>query len=308
MPSDALLVVAAIIRHPDDGSILLSQRPAHKHQGGRWEFPGGKVEPGETLDAALARELEEELGLRVTACRPFMTIEHDYPELSVRLCFREVTAFTGVPHGREGQPVHWFAPSQLAELTFPEANRPVVSALALPDRLLILPDPLPPAWPQQLASALASGIELVYLRGITDEPLLRRLVAACHAGGARALVADSVPLAQAVGADGVHLRSQTGMRLDHRPDSPLVSMACHNAAELAHAEQLGVDLALLSPVLPTPTHPDAPALGWDALRQLAEGRACAVYALGGVGANDLDTARQHGARGIAGIRAFWPSE
>ncbi|MCH8544381.1 MAG: Nudix family hydrolase [Alcanivorax sp.] len=307
MPSDALLVVAAIIRHPDDGSILLSQRPAHKHKGGCWEFPGGKVEPDETLDGALARELEEELGLSVTACRPFMTIEHDYPELSVRLCFREVTAFTGVPHGREGQPVQWFAPAQLAGLTFPEANRPVVTALALPDRVLILPDPLPQDWPRRLAAALASGVALVYLRGITEPSLLRQLVAACEAGGGKALVADSVSLAQAVGAHGVHLRSQAGMMLDRRPDSPLVSMACHNAAELDHAEHLGVDLALLSPVLPTPTHPDAPALGWQAFQQLAEGRACAVYALGGITSHDLDTARHHGARGIAAIRSFWPA-
>ena len=310
---ESLLVVAAIIRHPEDGRILLSQRPVHKHKGGCWEFPGGKVESGETLDAALARELEEELGLTVQACQPFMTIAHDYPELSVRLCFREVTAFDGVPHGREGQPVEWFTPDALSGLTFPEANRPVVTALGLPDQLLVLPSPLPADWPARLPHAIAAGASLVYLRGVTAPPLLDALVAACHAAGARALVADSVVLAQACGADGVHLRGRASAadqaafaaacKASQR--TLLCSMACHNGFDLERAAALSVDLALLAPVNPTATHPGADTLGWQGFQELAEGRATAVYALGGMTPGDLPQARAHGARGVAGISAFW---
>ena len=299
-----LLVVAAIIRGPD-GRILLSQRPAHKHKGGCWEFPGGKVEPGESLADALARELEEELGLRVRACQPFMTIEHHYPELSVRLCFREVTDFDGEPAGREGQLVEWFAPDALSSLGFPEANEPVVRALALPDQYLILPSPLPMDWAAILPRSIRAGAHLVYLRGVRDEALLRLLVECCHANAARALVADDPVLAKRVGADGVHLRRDAALALDDRPEVPWVSMACHDAEALAHAQHLNADMVMLSPVRETPTHAGQPGMGWAALRRLAEGLPIAVYALGGVTPADLPQARQAGARGVAGIRGFW---
>ncbi|MBA3981551.1 MAG: NUDIX hydrolase [Alcanivorax sp.] len=309
-----LLVVAAIIRHPDNGRILLSQRPAHKHKGGCWEFPGGKVEPDEALDAALARELHEELGLTVRECRPFMTIDHAYPELSVRLCFREVTAFEGEPHGREGQPVDWFTADALADLPFPEANQPVVTALGLPDQLLVLPDTLsctpPDDWQKRLADAVAAGCRLVYLRGDHDRATLASLARVAQAAGARVLVADNVALARDTGADGVHLRSgltdaQIAQVIKEGGDSLLYSMACHDEAELERARRAGVDLVMLSPVHATPTHPDAAGLGWERFRTLAEGQPFSVYALGGVGPQDLDVAREHGARGVAGIRAFW---
>ncbi len=301
-----LLVVAAIIRGPD-GRILLSQRPAHKHKGGCWEFPGGKVEAGEALDTALARELEEELGLRVRACQPFMTIEHHYPELSVRLCFREVTAFEGQPVGREGQPVQWFTPGELGALDFPEANQPVVKALALPDQWLILPTPLPADWREALPRSIAAGATLVYLRGVEEVLLLRELVQCCHAGGALALVADDPALATAVAADGVHLRQQQAMRLKQKPAQPWISMACHDQASLAHAVALGADMVLLSPVRETPTHPGQPGMGWPSFRALAEGLPLPVYALGGVTPAEVRQAREAGARGVAGIRGFWRS-
>ncbi|KAF0808945.1 hypothetical protein A167_02290 [Alcanivorax sp. S71-1-4] len=299
-----LLVVAAIIRGAD-GRILLSQRPAHKHKGGCWEFPGGKVEAGEALDAALARELEEELGLRVSACQPFMTIEHHYPELSVRLCFREVTAFEGEAVGREGQPVAWFPPEALSSLGFPEANEPVVRALALPDQCLVLPSPLPAEWPAILPRSIRAGARLVYLRGVSDAALLRALVQCCHVHGARALVADDEALAKQVGADGVHLRREALLTLRQRPEMPWVSAACHDAAALEQARQLNVDMVLLSPVRATPTHVGQAGMGWAVFRELAEGLPLPVYALGGVSPADLLQARQSGARGVAGIRGFW---
>lgn len=301
-----LRVAAAIIRRAD-GSVLLSRRPEHKHQGGCWEFPGGKCEAGESDAAALAREIDEELGLTIRQCRPFMTIDHDYPELSVRLCFREVLAFSGEPCGREGQPVQWFAPEHLPGLSFPAANRPVVTALTLPDRLLILPTPLPENWPDRLSAAIRAGAGLVYLRGVTDEKRLRELVDRVRLLGGRSLVADDVALMQRLGADGLHLTEAGARACQTRPEVPLLSMACHDQEGLERARNFSVDLATLSPVAATVSHPQAAPLGWSAFRQLVEGCPFPVYALGGVRLTDLDQARRHGARGIAGIRDFWNS-
>ena len=302
-----LRVVAAIIRDPD-GAILLSQRPLHKHQGGCWEFPGGKCEAGESDASALAREIDEELGLRIQESRPFMTVDHDYPELSVRLCFREVLQFSGQPHGREGQPVAWFAPEQLSGLQFPPANRPVVSALGLPDQLLILPTPLPTDWREKIPAAIGRGNRLVYLRGIHDQTQAGELVELIHQHGGRALVADDVALMQRVGADGLHLTEAGARGCQARPEVPLLSMACHDRTGLQRARDFKVELVTLSPVAATASHPDASPLGWPGFRQLAEGCPFAVYALGGMRLTDLDKARQHGARGISGISDFWNAQ
>ncbi|MGB1498927.1 8-oxo-dGTP diphosphatase MutT, partial [Alloalcanivorax venustensis] len=118
-----IVVVAAIIRDREN-RLCLSRRPEHKHQGGLWEFPGGKVEEGEPLEQALARELDEELGMQGARSRPFMTVRHRYPDLRVTLHFREVTAYTGEPHGREGQPVEWVPLQELSSRQFPAANQP----------------------------------------------------------------------------------------------------------------------------------------------------------------------------------------
>jgi 8-oxo-dGTP diphosphatase len=302
--SDRLAVVAAVIRD-HQGRVLLAQRPSHKHQGGRWEFPGGKVEPGEALDVALARELEEELGVVAQHCRPFMTVDHHYPDLHVRLHFREVMAWGGVPHGREGQTVNWFHIDAMQTLTFPAANRPVVSALTLSDYLLVMPDQLPEDWQARLLAALARGCGLVYLRGLERHPQrLREAVALCRHHGALSLVRDDVMLMKSVGADGLHLSAANAARLNERPAVSLLSVACHDPAELAQAERLQADLVTLSPVQRTASHLEVAPLGWPRFAELATGRPFAVYALGGMSPQDLDAARQHGARGIAAIRAF----
>lgn len=296
-------VVAAILWQAD-GRLLLSQRPAHKHQGGRWEFPGGKVEAGESHHQALARELQEELGIVITDSEPFMCIEHRYPELRVRLWFRTVRSFVGVAHGREGQPLGAYQLDELAQLSFPAANRPVVRALMLPDRLLVLPSPLPSV--AQLDATLAAYPgSWVYLRGLHDAAALLPWVARCHAAGARVLVADDAALMAAVGANGLHLRAAAAARLDQRPPVPWLSVACHDAAQLDQAQALGADMALLSPLRATPTHPQQPGMGWEQFQVLAQGRPLSIYALGGVTPEDLPQARQAGARGVAGIRGFW---
>ena len=120
-------VAAAVIRGVD-GRILIARRADTQHQGGLWEFPGGKVEAGESVEAALGRELKEELGIVVEAARPLIQVQHDYPDKQVLLDVWEVSAFTGEPHGAEGQPLAWVAQRELADYAFPAANQPIVAA------------------------------------------------------------------------------------------------------------------------------------------------------------------------------------
>lgn len=120
-------IVAAIICNSDKSQLFITKRPEHVHKGGFWEFPGGKVELGESREVAMIRELEEEIGIRVTQQVPFEHFEYDYPDKSLVFDFMLVTSFENQPFGREGQEGKWVDIQQLAEFEFPEANRPIVA-------------------------------------------------------------------------------------------------------------------------------------------------------------------------------------
>src|SRR5690554_6293328 len=157
-------VIAAVIRD-DQNRILIAKRPDHVHQGGLWEFPGGKLEAGEPRFDGLVRELREELGISVTDARPLLDIRHDYPDKSVRLDVWLVSGFDGEAHGAEGQPVRWVAASELDEYEFPAANAPIVRAAQLPERYLITPDVADEAELfAGLQRAREAGVQLVQLR------------------------------------------------------------------------------------------------------------------------------------------------
>jgi len=124
----AVHVVAAVIRD-GAGRVLLSRRADTAHQGGLWEFPGGKVEPGEARRAALERELREELAIAVVDAEALLQVNHDYGDLRVHLDVWYVTGFEGEPRGVEGQPLAWVATADLRDYAFPAANRAIVEAL-----------------------------------------------------------------------------------------------------------------------------------------------------------------------------------
>ncbi len=310
IPTPAITVVAAIIRG-EDRLICLSKRADHKHQGGLWEFPGGKVEQGETLDAALARELEEELGMVGAVSAPFMTIAHQYDDLHVTLHFRDVGAWQGEPQGREGQPVQWFAPEELAGLCFPAANQPVVNAIRLPEQLVIAPEAITLADLLSGIDRLDAAQQGLYLRQWSDHAEVPAIVAHCHERGVkvwlRATGEQAETTATELDAFALHFTGNALKQLNARPAfDGIISAAVHDQVACDKAAALGLDMALVSPVLPTPTHPDRPALGWPQAELLMKGAPLACYALGGVTPEDLANARDHGAVGVAGIRAFWP--
>lgn len=306
-----ILVVAAVIRR--DGLILIAERPAHLHQGGLWEFPGGKVEAGEAVGDALVRELQEELGITPTASSPMIRIAHDYPDKSVCLDVWSVTAFEGEPHGREGQPTRWVTPEDLSRYAFPAANKPIVSAARLPDRYLITPDDMTAdARRNWVAERLARGASLVLFRApsLAAQAYLDEasgLLRLCRDAGARLILHGDPGLLAQVPADGVHLPARSLTRFEARPVGPgsWLAASVHSAGELMQAEHLGVDFVTLSPVAATVSHPDAEAIGWLRFAGLVQQAKVPVYALGGMQDEDVANARKARAQGVAGIRGLF---
>jgi len=304
-------VVAAVIERPD-GRFLLAQRPAGKVYAGYWEFPGGKVEPGEPLAAALARELHEELGIEVEIADPWIVRIYAYPHAKVKLNFFRVRAWHGEPHGKERQQLAWQRASAVDVAPLLPANAPVLRALQLPFEYAITHAGEIGAAEQlsRLDERLAQGLRLIQVRekGM-QAPALERFAGAAIAlarpYGARVLINSDIELAGRLGADGVHLAAAQLARLERRPALAWCAASCHNAAELARAAQLGVDFAVLGPVQATPSHPDSMPLGWEGFTARAGGAALPVFALGGMGPGDLETAWRCGAQGVAMVRGSW---
>ena len=302
-------VVAAVIERAD-GAFLLAQRPAGKVYAGWWEFPGGKVDEGETTVLALARELHEELGIEVQRAYPWITRVFVYPHATVRLNFFRVVAWSGEPHPREDQAIRWQRFDQpMAEPMLP-ANAPVLRALALPLEYAIT-DAHALGGDEMLARVkrrLSAGLPLIQVRdkALPDRlAFARSVIELAHSHGAKILVNGDEQTARSLGADGVHWSAAA---LDHaksRPPDMLCGASCHTAAELARAVALECDFAVLGPVHDTTTHPGGAMLGWDGFARIARGASIPVFAIGGLRPSDLDEARRSAAHGLAMIRGSW---
>ena len=336
-----IVEVAAAVLQREDNSFLLAQRPPDKIWAGYWEFPGGKIEPGETPYHALVRELREELGIAVTTAYPWLTRVFAYPHATVRLNFFRVTAWSGELHPHEGQQFAWqrlqpmnpmpkgvlpYAPTDawivgaygntpdhhISVSPLLPANAPILRALELPTLYAIsnAAELGVEEFMHRLEAALHKGLRLVQLREKSLphdalRELAQRVVTLAHAHGARVLLNGDVALAQQVGADGVQLTGAQLAELQHRPEVDWCAASCHSAEELRRAEALGCDFALLSPVLPTKSHPGAAHLGWEKFAEIAAGASIPVYALGGLTDADMEIAWHHGAHGIALLRQAW---
>ena len=304
-------VAAAVITRPD-GSVLLGQRAPDTFYPGYWEFPGGKVEPGETPRDALIRELDEELGMRVDTAYPWITREHVYEHAHVSLHFFEVTAWRGEIHDRVHSALSWQQAGAMDVGPMLPANGPILKALRLP-RVCGITHAGEIGIDTQLArleAALAGGLRLVQIRepALPDadcERFARAVVERCHAAGALAVVNGDAALARRIGADGLHLPARSLMAADGRPDFEWVGASCHSRAELEQAAALELDYALLGAVRPTQSHPERAPLGWSAFGDLVARLPLPVFALGGLSAGDLETAKAAGAHGVAGIRGIW---
>ena len=307
-------VAAAAIMN-DKGEVLVSQRRQGAHLGGYWEFPGGKVEQGETLESALIRELKEELDIVPLSSRPLIRTRHCYPEKSVLLDVWKVEAYSGQPRGVEGQNIAWRSVRDLDRNEFPPADIPILHALLLPSHYLITGTFSSVAdFEKRLSSALRNGIKLVQLRltydwvdnhTIADVHEIAALCDSLCRQNSAQLMFNLPGKFSSLIKQGIHLNSKLLMMTKNKPDGMLVSASCHNRQQLEHAQAIGADFAVLSPVQYTRSHPDAVPMGWEVFRQLVDDCDIPVYALGGMTNDDVELAWQSGAQGIAAIGAFW---
>ena len=308
------------------GEFLLASRPVNKPWAGWWEFPGGKIEANETPEHALSRELQEELGITPTYTQPWLIRRFDYPAISqnghdsaaktVLLHFYFVTQWQGEISAKEGQQLSWQNPQNITVSPVLPANAPIMQALALPPIYAIsnVAEMGEAAWLSALEAQLQQGLRLIQLR----EPLLAALalmrlaeqvLVIAKPYGAKVLINNDMQLAQQLGADGVHLSRLQLMRLSEKPSNLpsnfIVAASCHNATELGHAENLGLDFVVLSPVNISKSHENTRPLGWEHFAALMQHATMPVYALGGMQSSDLGQALSCGSRGIAMQRAVW---
>jgi 8-oxo-dGTP diphosphatase len=310
-------VAVAILQNPQ-GEFLLASRPPNKPWAGWWEFPGGKIEVGESAEHALIRELQEELGITPSEIQPWLTrtfaypATHDSAAKTVKLHFFFVTKWEGDLVGLENQQLSWQNPSNITVAPILPANAPIMKALALPPIYAIsnVAEMGESAFFAALKTQLQQGLKLIQVREKQlAAPALMRLaeqvIKLAKPYNAKVLLNSEIALAVNLSADGVHLNSQQLMDLTEKPSDLIVAASCHNANELAHAQKLGLDFVVLSPVNSTKSHANAVPLGWQKFAELAENIEIPIYALGGMSLLDLPQALTHGARGLAMQREVW---
>jgi 8-oxo-dGTP diphosphatase len=310
MSAPVEVAVAVLIR--PDGYVLLARRPPGKVYAGYWEFPGGKMEPGESVHAALVREIREELAIEIQHAHPWITRLFTYPHATVRLHFRRVLAWRGEPHAVEHDGLSWERPDSVAVAPLLPANGPVLKALLLPQEYAIsqAAELGVERFLGRLRARLEQGLRLVQVREpefsrAETASLASKVIEIARPSGARVILNRDILLAREVGADGVHLSSRQLASARERPDLLLVGASCHSAGELRAAERVGADFAVLGPVRSTPSHTDRVPIGWDGFLDAAQHSAIPVFALGGIERCDMEDAWAHGAHGVAMVRAAW---
>ena len=310
-----LLHVVAAVVHDSDNRVLVTQRPEGKHCAGLWEFPGGKVHSGETALQALSRELNEELGISPKYQNRLVKVVHHYDDSqSVLLDVWQVWDYEGDVFAREGQGLQWCSKDQLEHLAMPAADIPVLKALNLPKAYMITSEPVTDvtSYVEKLAFIVDKiGVELLQFRAknLTQgdyERYARAVIEMAKQRKLRVLLNADIEHAQLLGADGAHLTEQRLAALLQRcwQNDFMVAASCHDILSLKKAESLDLDFAVLSPIKKTRSHPDAKPLGWEHFSTLVGQVNLPVYALGGMGLDDMDKALGYGAQGVAGIGLF----
>lgn len=312
----ALAVVAGVLQNPS-GQILIAQRPEHGNEPGQWEFPGGKIRVGEGVQAALIRELREELGIEALEPQSYALVRWRGPPRHLNLHACLVDRWSGEPAAVEHQALRWVYPVELIRYPMPAPDRPIRARLALPRRYLITPEPGDDRenFLAQFEQAIENpdlGIASLRAKHLPEakrEALAVKFLerARCRRPDLLVLIHGEHDLAGRLGFDGVHLSSRQTLTMQTRPlpESKWVFASCHNPQELSAAERLGCDAITMSPVLPTTSHAGQSSIDWTGLATAARRTHLPCFALGGMAPADLAAACAAKAHGIAAIRSLW---
>lgn len=297
------------------GRVLIVQRPAGKIAAGKWEFPGGKIEPGEIPEAALARELIEEIGIRTRFARPLIRFAHAYFDRVVTLETWLVTQWDGEVRACEGQRLVWRPLGDTADLDVLPTVAPILKALALPEDYAFTP---PDADARTIIEGLdglpAGALLRIRLPQLSDrdyESIARAVIAETRPRGLRVVLDRDLDMVRRLGAGGWHitqrrLESADSFASGDEPATDVLRIAsCHDAGSIRQAAAAGMDAVVLGSVRSTTTHPDRRPLGWGGFADLAASAPIPVYAIGGLGTEDKHDAFAHHAQGVAGISAYW---
>ncbi len=315
MTREVINVVVGIIID-SNRKVLLSKRPDGVHQGGKWEFPGGKQESDESVYAALQREIREELDLEITDARPFLNFTYSYSEKNIFFYTWLIKSWSGTPNGREGQPLKWIPMQELSADYMPAANTVIIDALHLPSFYLICPEPNVelPAYLDVLENCLDEGVRLLQLRMRENYyqdnpefiPLIKKI---CRKYDARIFLNSSPADALLWQVDGVHLNSIRLLQLNDSIEKMdlRVSASCHNINEIEQAMRINAEFIVLSPVKQTSSHPDVIPLGWSKFSELVNYSNRPVFALGGMRPGDMEKCWSSGAHGLATLGGIWLS-
>lgn len=298
------------------GRVLLAERPAGKHLAGYWEFPGGKVEPGEAPLAALARELHEELGIELESAEPLIRVPWQYDDRQLLLDAWRVNRWKGTPQSMEGQALQWWQPADIEPHGMTPADRPILHALRLPNSYWVTPANVPfdqrDNCLQWMGDAIQDGVQLLQLNlPLWPVDAVRELAAALLTGvrkrGVQILLHGDIEGALALDV-GVHLNPAQSKTISGRPLPwrQLVGVSCADPWELNRATEIRADLATLSPR--TAADHSGPSFDeWANFQVVIEKASLPVYATGTISPQHLAQAKQSGAQGVADTLPLWPT-
>ena len=306
---DIIKAVVGVLDNDLD-QILIAKRQDHQFMAGYWELPGGKIDPGETQQQAIVREMNEELGIQVNKTSLHQRMIYQYPDRVVELSIYRIEDYQNTPYGKEGQAVAWVDIEGLSNYQLLPTMRAFIHSITLPKQYWITPSTNHQSddWLAQFEQKIQQGIKLIQLRSKVslDREFIQHIYIKCQQHNVNLLLNIPNKSFNEPYANGWHMTTQEMLSLKKRPcaDDKLLGASTHTLEEALSAQKIGADFVVISPVQATQTHPDTLPIGWDKATEVVEKLNIPVYFLGGMGLNDLDKTLELGAQGIAGVSAF----